>query len=95
MFSTLLKWEKTGDNLVFQWIIHMLLLKSLNTTSQLYHDNQSFAGQFHEIINISISRNLTASTLPRDEIVIVDHLHFRKASAMTNPGQGSFVFSGC
>ena len=35
----------------------------LNTTSQLYHDLQSFATEFHEITNISIPRNLTAPTL--------------------------------
>ena len=41
----------------------ILLLKSLNTTCQLYHDLQSFASEFHEITNISIPRNLAAPTL--------------------------------
>ena len=27
--------------------------------------------------------------------MIVDHLHFRQASAMTSPGLESFVFSCC
>ena len=70
----------------------VLLLKSLDTTSQSYHDHQSFASEFHEITNISIPRNLTARTLSQDEVVMVDHLHFRQASAMTNPGQRSFIF---
>ena len=31
---------------------------------------------------------------PQDEVVMVNHLHFRQASAETNsPGQGSFVLS--
>ena len=77
MFSAPPKWEKTGDYLVFQCIICTALLKSLDNTSQSHHDHQSFAGQFHKIINIFVP------------------LHFRQASVITNPGQGSFAFSDC
>ena len=63
----------------------ILLLKSLDTTSQSYRDHQSFASKFHEITNIPIQR------FPQDEVVMVDHLHFRQASAMTNPGQRCFM----
>ena len=41
----------------------ILLLKSLDTTSQSYDDYQLFASEFHEITNISIPRNLTAPML--------------------------------
>ena len=70
----------------------ILLLKSLNTTCQLYHNLRSFASEFYEITNISIPRNLTAPKLPQDEVVMVDHLHFRQASSMANPGQRCFIF---
>ena len=70
----------------------ILLLKSLDTTSQSYHDHKSFASEFYEITNISIPKNLTAPTLSQAEVVMVNHLHFRQASAMTNPGQRCFIF---
>ena len=70
----------------------VLLLKSLDTTSRLYHDHQSFASEFHEITNVSIPRNLTAPVLSQDEVVMVDHLYFRQEPAMTNPGQRCFMF---
>ena len=57
-----------------------------------YDDHQSFASEFHKITDISIPRNLTAPMLSQDEVVMVDHLHFRQASAMTNPGQRCFIF---
>ena len=59
-----------------------------------YHDHQSFASEFREITNISIPRNLTAPMLSQDKVVMVDHLHFRQASAMTNPGQRCFILLG-
>ena len=46
--------------------------------SVISYDLQSFASEFHEITNISIPRNLTA----QNEVVMVDHLHFRQASAI-------------
>ena len=65
----------------------MLLFKSLDITYQSYHDYQSIAGQFHQIIQLF-------QHFPQDEVVIVDHLNFSQVSAMINPGQGRFVFSG-
>ena len=73
-------------------MLYPTILKSLGTTFQSYHDHQSFASEFHEITNIFTLRNLTAPTLSQDEAVMVDHLQFRQASAVTNPGQRCFIF---
>ena len=70
----------------------ILLLKSLDTTSQLYHYHRSFASEFNEITNIPIPRNLMLQRFLQDKVVMVDHLRFRQASAMTNPGQNCFIF---